>query len=64
MAKLESLISNFIDKEDLFGGRTLVILAIIFLILCTDILDNIIDDDNYWVWGILIILLIFNFNEE
>ena len=36
---------------------------IVFLLLCTDILDNFFCDDTAWIWIVLIILLLFNFDD-
>lgn len=65
MAKLEDTISRFLGGDkSLFNGKVLTIIALIFIVLCTDILDNFLDDDNIWVWIILIIFLLFNFDDS
>lgn len=65
MSKLEDTLSRFFGGEDgLFGGRLLIIIVVVFLILGTDILDNFLDDDSVWIWIILIILLLFNFDGD
>ena len=41
MAKLEDTISRFFGGNDgIFGNRLLIIVVLVFLVLCTDILDN------------------------
>lgn len=65
MAKLEEAISHLIGGEEgIFGSKLLIVIVIVFLILCTDILENIFDDDNMWVWFIVILLILFNFDQE
>ncbi len=65
MAKLEDAIFRFLGGNDsIFGNRMLILIAIVFLVICTDILDNFLEDDNMWMWVILIILLLFNFDEN
>lgn len=65
MAKLEDVLSRFVGGENgLFNNKTLIIIALIFIVLCTDILDNFFEDDNAWVWVILILLLLFNFDDS
>lgn len=65
MAKLEDTISHFLGGDkSLFNGKVLTIIALIFIVLCTDIFDNFLDDDNIWVWIILIIFLLFNFDDS
>lgn len=64
MSKLEDTISRLFGGEDgLFGGGLLIIIVIVFLLLCTDILDNFLEDDSVWIWIILVILLLFNFDD-
>ena len=63
MAKLEDAISHLIG-DDIFGGKILIVVAIVFLVLCTDILENLFEDENMWVWAILIFLLLFNFEQD
>ncbi|MEG1311169.1 MAG: hypothetical protein RR942_07670 [Romboutsia sp.] len=64
MAKLEDTLSRFFGGDDgLFGSKMLVIIVIVFLVLCTDILDNFLDDDSIWIWIVLVILLLFNFDD-
>lgn len=65
MAKLEDTISRFLKTNNgLFGSGMLIIIVVVFIILSTDILDNLFDDDNMWIWIILIILLVFNFDDS
>lgn len=65
MAKLEDAISRLIGgDEGIFGNKIFIVIAIVFLILCTDILENIFDDDNMWIWFILILLILFNFDND
>ena len=65
MAKLEDTISRFCGGNDgIFGNRLLIIVVLVFLVLCTDILDNFFEDDSMWIWVILIILLLFNFDDS
>lgn len=68
MSKLDETLSRFFGGDDCgFNGGLLIIIAIVFLLLATDIFDdifdNIFDDDNCWIWIILIILLLFNFDD-
>ena len=65
MAKLEDTISRFLGgDEGLFNGKALIIISLVFIVLCTDILDKFLEDDNIWVWIILVILLLFNFDDS
>ena len=72
MAKLEDTISRFFGGNDgIFGNRLLIIVVLVFLVLCTDILDNFFEDDSMWIWVILIIsifglipVLLFNFDDS
>lgn len=65
MAKLQDAISRFFgDNDSIFGNELLIIIVLIFLFICTDILDNFFEDDSIWVWIILIILLLFNFDDS
>ncbi|GAA3660855.1 hypothetical protein [Asaccharospora irregularis] len=64
MAKLEDTLSRFLGGDDgLFGNKMLVVIVIVFLLLCTDILEVFLEDENAWVWVILVILLLFNFDD-
>ena len=65
MAKLEESLSRFFGGDDGFGfnGGILIIIAIVFLLLATNIFDDLFDDDSIWIWVILIILLLFNFDD-
>ena len=64
MAKLEDTLSRFFgDCGFDFNGGILIIIVLVFLLLCTDFLDDIFDVDNIWIWVILIILLLFNFDD-
>ncbi|MBP3929535.1 MAG: hypothetical protein J6D47_08225 [Peptostreptococcaceae bacterium] len=65
MSKLDNLLRNFgCGCNSAFGGTSLLIIAVIvFLLLCTDILDNFFCDDTAWIWIVLIILLLFNFDD-
>ncbi|MGL5346033.1 MAG: hypothetical protein ACRDA3_01655 [Peptostreptococcaceae bacterium] len=65
MGKLDSVISRFFGGNDgLFGSGLLIVIVIVFLFMCTDILDNFLEDDNMWIWIILVILLLFNFDDS
>ncbi|MCI9062811.1 MULTISPECIES: hypothetical protein [Romboutsia] len=65
MAKLEDTISRFLGgKDGIFGNGLLIIIVLVFLLICTDILDNFFEDDSMWIWIILIILLLFNFDDS
>ena len=64
MSKLDDTLSRlFGGSNGLFGNRLLIVIAIVFLVLGTDLLDNLLEDDRMWVWIILIILLLFNFDD-
>lgn len=63
MSKLDDAISHLIG-DDIFGGKTLIVVAMVFLVLCTDILDNFFEDENMWVWAILIFLLLCKFEQD
>ena len=64
MSKLEDSLSRFFGGCD-FGlnGGMLIVIAIVFLLLATNIFDDLFDDDSIWIWIILIILLLFNFDD-
>ena len=65
MAKLEDILSHFLgDNNDLFSSGMLIIIALVFLVLGTDILDNFLENDSAWIWIILVILLLFNFDDS
>jgi hypothetical protein len=65
MSKLEDSISRFFGGENgLFGSQILIIIVIVFLVLGTDILEDFFEDDSIWIWVILAILLLFNFDDE
>lgn len=65
MAKLEqSLYRLFGGESDLFGSKMLIIIVIVLLFMCTDIVDNFLEDENMWIWIILVILLLFNFDDS
>ena len=65
MAKLEDTISRFFGgKDGIFGNGLLIVIVLVFLLICTDILDNFFEDDSIWTWIILIILLLFNFDDS
>ncbi len=65
MSKLEDTISRFFGiNEGLFGNGILIMVVVVFLILCTDILDNLFEDESMWIWIILVILLLFNFDDN
>ncbi len=56
MPKLEESLSRFFgDCGFEFNGGILIIIVLVFLLLCTDFLDDIFDDDSIWIWVILII---------
>ena len=64
MSKLENNLSRFFgDCGFNFNGGILIAIVLVFLLLCTDILDDFFDDDSIWIWIILIILLLFNFDD-
>ena len=65
MSKLDNLLRNYGSGcNSAFGGTSLLIIAVIvFLLLCTDILDNFFCDDTAWIWIVFIILLLFNFDD-
>ncbi|MGM9536471.1 MAG: hypothetical protein ACI3VR_14495 [Intestinibacter sp.] len=64
MSKLESNLSRFFGDCGInFNGGILIAIVLVFLLLCTDILDEFFDDDSIWIWIILIILLLFNFDD-
>lgn len=64
MPKLEESLSRFFgDCGFEFNCGILIIIVLVFLLLCTDFLDDIFDDDSIWIWVILIILLLFNFDD-
>ena len=60
MAKLEDAISRFLGSNKIFGNGLLILIVLVFLVICTDILDNFFEDDSMWIWIILIILLRMN----
>ena len=64
MAKLEDAISRFLGSNKIFGNGLLILIVLVFLVICTDILDNFFEDDSMWIWIILIILLLFNFDDS
>ena len=65
MAKLEDTISRFFGgKDGIFGNGLLIVIVLVFLLICTDILDNFFLFDSIWIWIILIILLLFNFDDS
>lgn len=64
MAKLEDTLSRFFGGNNgLFSSGMLIIIVLVFLVLCTDILDNFLENDSAWIWIILVILLLFNFDD-
>ncbi|MBS5787657.1 MAG: hypothetical protein KIC98_07085 [Clostridioides difficile] len=68
MTKLENMSRFFgskcgCDDGGFLDGKMLIIIALIFLVLCTDILEDILCDDSIWIWVILIVLLLFNFDD-
>ena len=40
MAKLEDTISRFLGGNKIFGNGLLILIVLVFLVICTDILDN------------------------
>ncbi|HSQ88143.1 hypothetical protein [Romboutsia sp.] len=65
MAKLEDTLSRFFGGNNgLFSNGMLIIIVLVFLVLCTDILDNFLENDNAWIWIILVMLLLFNFDDS
>ena len=64
MTKLEDNMERFFGGcEGFFGNKMLIIIVIVFLLLCKDILEDLLCDDNIWIWVILIVLLLFNFDD-
>lgn len=69
MTKLEENMSRFFGSKGcndgcgFLDGKMLIIIALVFLVLCTDILEDILCDDGIWIWVILIVLLLFNFDD-
>ena len=64
MSKLEESLSRFFGGDDCgFNGGLLIVIAIVFLLLATNIFDDLFDDDSIWIWIILIVLLLFNFDD-
>ena len=54
MAKLEETLSRFFGGDDCgFNGGLLIVIAIVFLLLATNIFDDLFDDDSIWIWIIL-----------
>lgn len=65
MAKLEDTLSHFFGGSDgLFSNGMLIVIVLVFLVLCTDILDNFLENDSAWMWIILVIILLFNFDDN
>lgn len=65
MAKLEQSLYRFLGGEGgLFGSGMLVIIVVVLLFMCTDILDSFLEDENMWIWIILVVLLLFNFDDS
>lgn len=65
MAKLEDALSRFFGgKDGLFGEGLLIIIVLVLLLLGTDILDDFIEDENVSMWIILVILILFNFDDS
>ncbi len=58
MSKIEKAITQFTG----INNNSLIMIAIILLILCTDILDDLFEDNIHLV--ILIIFLIFNVDND
>ncbi len=58
MSKIEKAITQFTG----INNNSLIIIAIILLILCTDILDDLFEENIHLV--ILIIFLIFNVDND
>lgn len=58
MSKIEKAITQFTG----INNNSLIMIAIILLILCTDILDDLFEDNIHLV--ILIIFLIFNIDND
>ena len=54
MAKLEETLSRFFGGDDCgFNGGLLIVIAIVFLLLATNIFDDLFDDDSIWIWIIV-----------
>ena len=71
MAKLDNLLRGssfgglFGGKHGLFGGNNgILIIILVFLVLCTDLLEDLFCDDNMLIWIILIVLLLCNFEDN
>lgn len=65
MAKLEDTLSRFFGGNNgLFSNRMLIIIVLISIVLCTDILENFLENDSAWIWIILVMLLLFNFDDS
>lgn len=65
MAKLEDTLSRFFGGSDgIFSSRMLIIIVLVSLALCTDILENFLENDSAWIWIILVMLLLFNFDDS
>ena len=59
MAKLEETLSRFFGGDDCgFNGGLLIVIAIVFLLLATNIFDDLFDDDSIWIWIILKLITI------
>lgn len=65
MAKLEDTLSRiFGGTDNILNNRMLIVLILIFIAVFTDLLDDFLDNDNAWIWIILVILLLFNFDDS
>ena len=71
MAKLNNLLRGsgfgglFNGCNGLFGGNnSILIIALVLLVLCTDLLEDLFCDDNMLIWVVLIVLLLCNFDDN
>ena len=57
MSKLEESLSRFFGGDDCcgFNSGMLIVIAIVYFLLATNIFDDFFDDDCIWIWIILII---------
>lgn len=65
MAKLEDTLNRLIGGRDsILNSRMLIVVVLVFIVVCTDLLDDFLENDNAWMWIILVLLLLFNFDEN
>ena len=41
----------------------LIVIVLVFIVIFRDLLDDFLENDNAWMWIILVLLLLFNFDE-